>query len=442
MQYAINHVMREIKYKARIPVPDSWKLGVVDVHDILESRQVYACLIRDEGASPEYLRGPVLVSKSPTIHPGDVQIAEAIGAPPVGSPLRALSNCVVFSQRGDRPLPNQLSGSDLDGDEYDLILLDSLHPPIYKEPGEYPAAPKKLLENESTINDVADFVVDFINNDMLGIIATNFLLISDIRGIFHPDCLQLAELHSWAVDFAKNGVPVPLHKIPHPNIRIKPDWHAPEITHINSAEYYKSTSVLGKLFRDIRLPVLSQANHDSRAQYRRRKTQESVSLEDTLQRLSIDSGTFDDPISTKLRRRLRPLVDLEDTDELTSAIMNLFDHFAAELEHICFSYTLSRKTTARLTEEEVFMGTIIAKSSQPRMRKDMISGMRDESTTLVRRIRKELEGGEDATIDDWLNRAWTAWKVSVTKDRLFGSKSFGWIALRAMFDGIKELEAE
>lgn len=63
-------------------------------------------------------------------------------------------------------MPNKLSGSDLDGDEYDLLIFPGLHPPRIYEPGEYPAAPKKTLQRDSTIKDVADFVVDFINNDM------------------------------------------------------------------------------------------------------------------------------------------------------------------------------------------------------------------------------------------------------------------------------------
>ena len=119
MQFAVHHVLREIKFRARVPVPDSWKLvGIVDVHNILLPNQIYgitiqdrvsrsllmtftlACLVRGEGAKPEYLQGPILISKSPTIHPGDVQMAEAIGTPPPGSPLHKLSNCVVFSQRG------------------------------------------------------------------------------------------------------------------------------------------------------------------------------------------------------------------------------------------------------------------------------------------------------------------------------------------------------
>ncbi|KAF8581580.1 RdRP-domain-containing protein [Ramaria rubella] len=443
MQFSVHHVLREIKFKSRVPVPKSWKLvGVVDAHNILEPHQIYACIVRGEGSSPQYIKGTILISKSPTIHPGDVQFAEAIGAPPTGSPLLALTNCVVFSQRGDRPLPNMLSGSDLDGDEYDLIQLTSLHPPRTVAPGKYDPAPKHILDRNSEIEDVADFVVNFINNDMLGIIAINFLLVADVKGIFASKCVLLANLHSWAVDFPKNGEPVPIDKIPFPDTRVKPDWYAPETDTSRDGTYYPSSSVLGKLFRDVQLPPLSAAIYESRAPPRQRHGKKDISLKDTLQRLSLDTEHFDDPISTRIRNRLTPLVDLESSEELTLAILRLFDHFAAELEHICFSYTLSRKATARLTEEEVFVGTIIAKSTQPRKRRDHIAAMRDESTTLVRHIWKELEGGQNASINDWVNRSWAAWKLSLTKKNQFGSKSFGWAALRAILEAIRKLEED
>ena len=49
-----------------------------------------------------YLEGPVLISRSPVIHPGDVQVVKAVGKPPENSPLAlgGLVNCVVFSCEG------------------------------------------------------------------------------------------------------------------------------------------------------------------------------------------------------------------------------------------------------------------------------------------------------------------------------------------------------
>jgi RNA-dependent RNA polymerase len=42
LQFAVHHVLREIKFRARVPVPQSWKLvGVVDVSNTLRPNEVY-----------------------------------------------------------------------------------------------------------------------------------------------------------------------------------------------------------------------------------------------------------------------------------------------------------------------------------------------------------------------------------------------------------------
>jgi RNA-dependent RNA polymerase len=70
-------------------------------------------------------------------------------------------------------VPSCLGGGDLDGDTYNLIPLDVL--PEFKPPGcnkpaaEYTPAVRKELTRPSTMSDVADFVVDFINSDVSAI---------------------------------------------------------------------------------------------------------------------------------------------------------------------------------------------------------------------------------------------------------------------------------
>src|SRR5215471_17849624 len=72
MEYAVHHVLRELKHHARIPIPGGWTLvGVADVHNVLEEGQIFAC-VKPEGSKSQYLEGPILISRSPTIHPGDV----------------------------------------------------------------------------------------------------------------------------------------------------------------------------------------------------------------------------------------------------------------------------------------------------------------------------------------------------------------------------------
>ena len=105
MEFAKNDVLRGIKHKARIPVPGAWTLvGVADVHKFLEPGEIFAC-VKPPGGKRIYLEGPVVISRSPVIHPGDVQMAYAIGLPPADScfEMEKLENSVVFSVLGEPP---------------------------------------------------------------------------------------------------------------------------------------------------------------------------------------------------------------------------------------------------------------------------------------------------------------------------------------------------
>ena len=53
------------------------------------------------------LRGPVVVTRNPCLHPGDVRQLEAIDVPG----LCHLVDCVVFPRQGSRPHPNEMAGN-------------------------------------------------------------------------------------------------------------------------------------------------------------------------------------------------------------------------------------------------------------------------------------------------------------------------------------------
>lgn len=167
------------------------------------------------------LTGSVVVTRSPALHPGDVQCVAAVKVP-ADSPLMALRNCVVFSSKGDRDLPSQLSGGDLDGDLFNVIHDASLYPAKVAEPADYPIQEPINIGREVARSDMTAFFIQFMENDQLGRIATLHQTLADQRplGTFDPDCVSLAGLHSTAVDFSKTGIPVSFEvymaKLAHP----------------------------------------------------------------------------------------------------------------------------------------------------------------------------------------------------------------------------------
>ena len=92
------------------------------------------------------------------MHPGDVQVVNAVAVPP-DSPLRELRYAVVFNQKGARDLPSMLSGGDLDGDLYNVIWDERLVPRATHQPAEYARVSAVELDRAVTRKDMSDFAV-------------------------------------------------------------------------------------------------------------------------------------------------------------------------------------------------------------------------------------------------------------------------------------------
>ena len=201
---AIITQLRDIKYRSRILVEQGVTLyGIMDETDSLAEGEIYC------STDTDIIVGRVAITRAPALHPGDIQIAKAVdmsGKPPLG----CLKNCVVFSQRGARDLPSQLSGGDLDGDLYNVIYDPRLIPTSVVKPADYPRVRPMEIDRPIVAEDISRFFIDFMENDQLGRIATLHMQLADRLpgGTHHADCKQLAELHSSAVDFSKSGRPV------------------------------------------------------------------------------------------------------------------------------------------------------------------------------------------------------------------------------------------
>lgn len=344
-----------------------------------------------------------------------------------------------------RSLPQSLGGGDLDGDLYNVIMYDGLLPPPYRieTPGSYPRTPLKVLPNGRTcsIEDIADFVVDYIKNDNLGLIAHQSLLIADQSEYMSldKDCIRLAEMASQAVDFAKSGYPADLTEMPRLKFNQRPDWSAGETARPNEGNYYKSTRALGVLYRLIDLP----ATHLARLP----KVEDDVEgiLSDVLNGLNLtnvnDRRHTSDAISAFIRPQLQQHIPLDLDAEMTDGtILPQFRAYATKLQIICANCSLAPRRP--LSEEECWAGTIVARSSQPRARQDMQARMRMQCDALVGVTRAHLDGNEDEPFEESLMRGWAAWVVSRSLGDAFGARTYGYIALGSIFESLRQLEQQ
>ncbi|KDN43471.1 hypothetical protein RSAG8_06060, partial [Rhizoctonia solani AG-8 WAC10335] len=432
----LQHVGIELEYCNTLGIKTILKDAETDILRELK----HPCL-RDKDQEPIYLEGPYLVTRSPAIHPGDVQVVHAIGRPPKDSPfdIEPLVNTVVFSCRGERSLVSCLGGGDLDGDLYDLINLTELPqltPQVTYPPGDYPPVTKRMIEDrEATIEDVKDFICDYINSDILGLLSLRHLRLADERplGVNDPDCLKLAALHSKAVDFQKSGTPVELKDLPYPS-RSRPDWDAGEVRTRGGQgnNVYKSERALGQLYRDIQLEEyqLQTAGTHPGIEF-------GLDLDVDLIARPLERSSYDF-ITHRLRESLARHIHVDQVPpEQFVEAAGLLGEYLNELTRICNDHALTPRSI--LSEEEVVAGTILERTSQRRRRQDRISEMRTASAVLVQNVRDVLRGSDSDSLEDWASRSWAAYQVARANINEFGRKSFGLLALGNAFEAVDSM---
>jgi RNA-dependent RNA polymerase len=227
--------IKDLREKTRIPVGFGASLmGISDETQTLQEGQVYV-----KTSKHELITGPVVVTKNPCLHPGDVLQLEAVDAPQ----LSHLCDVIVFPQLGNRPHPNETSGSDLDGDIYSVLWHKNLIPEYEEPPADYSTTVTVTKATDTPWEDVPNFFSEFIRNDVLGSVATSWLSFADTdtRFALNKNCLKLAALHSSAVDYVKSGVPA----IQPPRLRCRTVPHYM----VNSRKpKHNSTSVIGIMF--------------------------------------------------------------------------------------------------------------------------------------------------------------------------------------------------
>ncbi|XP_058762602.1 RNA-dependent RNA polymerase 2-like [Vicia villosa] len=250
--------LSDLKSRCRIFVPKGRVLiGCLDETGILNYGQVFVRISvtkTKEKSGDENLRdvdgdgstciivGKVVVTKNPCLHPGDIRVLDAVYNEELEE--NGLKDCLVFPQKGPRPHPNECSGGDLDGDLFFVSWDKDLIPAETDNPMDYTGRRPRIMDHKVTLEEIHQFFVDYMINDTLGAISTAHLVHADRE----PEkarsrkCLELAELHSMAVDFAKTGAPAEMPRA------LKPR-EFPDFMERFEKPMYVSRGVLGKLYR-------------------------------------------------------------------------------------------------------------------------------------------------------------------------------------------------
>lgn len=201
--------LKLLKEKARIQIDKSaFVLGCVDETRTLRGHSVATegSKSRDVNKLPQIflqtsdpkhygktniIRGICIVGRNPSLHPGDIRVVQAVDCPK----LHHLKDVVVFPATGDRPVPNMLSGGDLDGDDFFVIWDRSLIPTEWNHaPMNYTGPEPVQLNRDVGVHDLRNFFLKYMKNDVLPLVAIAHLGQADDLGPKSPQCMNPSPL--------------------------------------------------------------------------------------------------------------------------------------------------------------------------------------------------------------------------------------------------------
>jgi RNA-dependent RNA polymerase len=110
---------------------------------------------------------------------------------------------------------------------------------------EFDTAGKKIHPGEITMKEIAEFLIEYLCADALGILSTRHLAIASIHGPSHQNACRLAKHIAEAVDFPKTGI---LPTIPN-DISVR---EYPDFMERNGRKQFECDKALGVMYRQIR----------------------------------------------------------------------------------------------------------------------------------------------------------------------------------------------
>lgn len=203
----------------------------------------------------------------------------------------------------------------------------------------------------------------------------------------------------YSVDFNKSGTPVSIDSLPRPRTSYRPDFNAREPDAAQAqlpTEYYESKRILGQLYRNVQVPTptLTQTRQHPRWTPHRSSSTATgppptalhIALEALLHSLptSFHPTPFTSPHSAQT--------------PLATSAKKIASHFIAELLSIATFSTLSHRTGDKLTEGEVFLGAILAATSQPGVRRTVMIEMGERTRGIVGVAERGMRGAAEADV--------------------------------------------
>lgn len=158
------------------------------------------CTIEDDidlAPVKEYVEGPVIITRNPCLHPADIRKMTCVGPRTIEERFEVMRkdnifqnyiNCVIFPKKGDYPVTSQISGSDLDGDNFficwDPELIPKHHEDIYvidapTTPQGDKAKKGVIKKTEESYEEMLNFFVEYLNYEKLGQIDNAHLVHAD-----------------------------------------------------------------------------------------------------------------------------------------------------------------------------------------------------------------------------------------------------------------------
>ena len=256
---------QDLKAKARIHIKEgAYVIGIMDEFGILNYGEAFLHIKKRD--LDLILNKKCSVAKCPCLHPGDIRTLEFKKYIPGNEETKKYQifeqyeNVLIFPQKGKRPHPNELSGSDLDGDNYFIFYDSDLVPQRTVEPMNYNFDNiKKKTKDKITLKHVIKYFAQYTNLNNLGIIGDAHLAQSDNdpNGADGRIPRQIAEKFSRAVDAPKTGDRVELTEEEEPS----------KFPHFmekkGNKNTYQSRNVLGILY-DKTKQYLDELSHNDK----------------------------------------------------------------------------------------------------------------------------------------------------------------------------------